>query len=251
MQKQIKEDTPSQEMSLASNVTQALSKVNNVDIDKWLAAREEFIKKVSVKMVEGKDYHIIQDRKSLAKGGAEKIASIFKWTAEFIRDAETLEMLGNPKGILAYVCNLKNGEFVGQGRGARDVVKDKGDINKAIKMAQKSAYIDAVLRASGLSDIFTQDLEDMNLNGHTEKPAPVYAEPITDKQKGYIKALLEQKGIKRLQDVSITDPGVKGITAEWASGVIKELLAMPNKSVIEQEDDERTKELEEIGDSIK
>jgi len=40
------------------------------------------------------------------------------------------------------------------------VLKEK-DINKAIKMAQKSAQIDAVLRTGALSDAFTQDLEDV------------------------------------------------------------------------------------------
>src|SRR5918911_3823781 len=33
----------------------------------------------------------------------------------------------------------------------------------AVKMAEKRAYVDAVLRAAGLSQYFTQDLEDMLL----------------------------------------------------------------------------------------
>lgn len=33
-------------------------------------------------------------------------------------------------------------------------------LNKAIKMAQKSAFVDAVIRTTGMSDLFTQDLED-------------------------------------------------------------------------------------------
>jgi hypothetical protein len=33
----------------------------------------------------------------------------------------------------------------------------------AVKMAQKRSYVDAVLRAAGLSQYFTQDLEDMLL----------------------------------------------------------------------------------------
>ena len=51
----------------------------------------------------------------------------------------------------------RTGEVVSEGRGAREVLKEK-DINKAIKMAQKSAQIDAVLRTGALSEAFTQDI---------------------------------------------------------------------------------------------
>lgn len=42
-----------------------------------------------------------------------------------------------------------------------DPVFDSLALNKAIKMAQKSAFVDAVIRTTGMSDLFTQDLEDM------------------------------------------------------------------------------------------
>jgi len=49
-----------------------------------------------------------------------------------------------------------------EGTGARTVDKqDYGDINKSLKMAEKSAHIDATLRVAGLSELFTQDIEDM------------------------------------------------------------------------------------------
>ena len=40
------------------------------------------------------------------------------------------------------------------------VVFDQLALNKAIKMAQKSAFVDAVIRTTGMSDLFTQDIED-------------------------------------------------------------------------------------------
>jgi hypothetical protein len=135
------------------------------NIDAFLIKRSEFIEKVNAIMVDGKDYHIIQNKKSMAKGGAEKIASIFNWQAAFKKDTESLEMFGDAvKGTVAFICTLtKDESFIGEGRGAAMLSKNAGDPNKTIKMAQKSAFIDAVLRASGLSDFFTQDLEDMNL----------------------------------------------------------------------------------------
>ena len=39
---------------------------------------------------------------------------------------------------------------------------DYGDLNKGFKMAKKSALVDAVLNCAGLSEIFTQDVEDMD-----------------------------------------------------------------------------------------
>ena len=94
-------------------------------------------------------------------------------------------MMGRPLGVICYVCALytKHGEFVGEGRGAREVARDN-DINKAIKMAQKSAQIDAILRIGSLSDFFTQDLEDQQ--------APMTMS--VRQQKQQIVALLQQLG---------------------------------------------------------
>jgi hypothetical protein len=64
------------------------------DIDGFIQMRNEFIEKVNRIMVDGKDYHVIQGRKSMAKGGAEKIASIFGWTASFEKDQEAMDALG-------------------------------------------------------------------------------------------------------------------------------------------------------------
>ncbi len=71
-------------------------------------------------------------------------------------------------------------------------------LNKSIKMAQKSAFVDAVIRATGMSDLFTQDLEDMRDEIQSEPPqaqpeatgsdepfagTPNYQKPATDAPK--------------------------------------------------------------------
>ena len=60
-------------------------------------------------------------------------------------------------------CVLLNsaGIHVSEGLGARTLRQDGGDLNKCIKMAAKSSFIDATLNMCGLSEIFTLDLEDM------------------------------------------------------------------------------------------
>src|SRR5215475_5442322 len=102
-------------------------------------------------------------KSTLCKPGSEKICGLLQLRPRFRRDVETWEMLGSEPGVLALVCELvtANGTVVAEGRGARHRDMDYGDLNKTIKMTQKSAQTDAVLRCAGLSESFTQDLEDL------------------------------------------------------------------------------------------
>lgn len=149
---------------------------------------EEYIKN---NMVEGKDYGSIEVKKgsgimskpSLLKPGGEKFCGLFKIRPTFRKDVETVEMLGSTPGIVAYICELvdTSGNVIGEGRGtAKTDPKNSGDfdINKQVKIAQKRAQIDAVLRTGGLSDFFTQDMEDES-NDAPRTPPPNKA---SDKQ---------------------------------------------------------------------
>src|SRR3990167_9125811 len=134
--------------------------------------RKILTKYIRDNLKEGVDFYTIQfqgkeSKPSLSKAGAEKFISLLHLRAEFSKDEDTWGMLGSPAGMLCYVCKLytKSGVLMGEGRGSRDAKKD-GDSNKAIKMAEKSALIDAILRTAGLSEVFSQDLEDMQ----TETP---------------------------------------------------------------------------------
>lgn len=59
-------------------------------------------------------------------------------------------------------CELRDAQdrVVAEGVGARNLSQDYGDVNKSLKMVEKSAHIDATLRLAGLSEVFTQDIED-------------------------------------------------------------------------------------------
>ena len=156
----------------------------------WHQMRAMLTAYISEHLQEGIDYYTLTiggqvSKPSLSKAGSEKFLRLFNVHATFRKDDETWEMLGRPAGVICYLCELstQRGEVVGEGRGAREVRKEK-DINKAIKMAQKSAQIDAVLRTGALSDAFTQDLED----------APEPEEPRVRQQKHRIVALLKLLG---------------------------------------------------------
>lgn len=131
--------------------------------------REVINEYIKNNMVATKDYGSIniqgkQSKPSLFKPGAEKFCGLFKIRPTFRKDNDTVDMLGNTAGIIAYICDLVDGQgrVVGEGRGTSSVDPNGKDfeINKAVKIAEKRAQIDAVLRTGGLSDFFTQDMED-------------------------------------------------------------------------------------------
>lgn len=108
---------------------------------------------------------------TLCKPGSEKICGLLRLRPRFSRDLDTWEMLGSEAGMLALRCELldAHGAVVAEGRACRKADLDYGDVNKTIKMVQKSAQTDAVLRHAGLSEVFTLDLEDQP-TGDTERP---------------------------------------------------------------------------------
>ncbi len=103
---------------------------------------------------------------SLWKPGAEKICGMLGLIPRFpnLAEYEKAVIGGSTLKMIILKCELHtgNGFVAAEGTGARTVDKqDYGDINKSLKMAEKSAHIDATLRVAGLSELFTQDIEDM------------------------------------------------------------------------------------------
>ena len=103
---------------------------------------------------------------SLWKPGAEKICGMLGLIPRFpnLDQYEQAVIGGSTLKMIILKCELHtgNGFVAAEGTGARTVDKqDDGDINKSLKMAEKSAHIDATLRVAGLSELFTQDIEDM------------------------------------------------------------------------------------------
>ena len=100
----------------------------------------------------------------LFKPGAEKITGMLGMTVNFpsLPDYEAAVFGDVPITVIIMRCELRDahGHVVAEGVGARNLAQDFGDINKSFKMVEKSAHIDATLRLAGLSEMFTQDLDD-------------------------------------------------------------------------------------------
>jgi len=134
--------------------------------------RQALIDWVRKAMVAGTDFGSVPTKRgpskpSLWKPGAEKICGKLDVLVRFptLGEYEKAALAGLPIETIILRCELVYaGNVVAEGVGARSVSREYGDINKALKMAEKSAHIDATLRLAGLSEVFTQDLEDMNLD---------------------------------------------------------------------------------------
>ncbi len=109
---------------------------------------------------------------TLLKGGGEVVCQILGLTPR-IAIAES-----NEKSLTMF-CELydENQQVVSVGYGARSYALDasNGGLNKTTKMAVKSAYLDAVIRAGALSSLFTMDLEEQP----DIKPVSPETKPVT------------------------------------------------------------------------
>jgi hypothetical protein len=113
---------------------------------------------------------------SLFKPGAEKITGMLGMTVHYPTMPAYEDAILAQADIRTIMlrCELRDahGHVVAQGVGARQISQDYGDLNKTLKMVAKSAHIDATLRLAGLSEVFTQDLEDRPLGGDFDTAAP-------------------------------------------------------------------------------
>jgi len=125
---------------------------------------------------EGHDYGVIPgtgNKPTLLKPGAEKILMLMGVTSEYqlverVQDYE--------QGFFAFTvkCVLsKNGQVITEGLGHCNTLEKKYRserqdpytlANTCLKMAKKRAQIDAVLTIASLSEVFTQDLEDLEFD---------------------------------------------------------------------------------------
>jgi hypothetical protein len=146
--------------------------------------RKFLIQHIHETLVDGIDYGAVPVRgrlskPSLRKPGAEKICNMCGVIPTFpsLREYEQIAIDGKRIELVLMRCELKNpdGNVVGEGGGARTLAQDYDDPNKGLKMCLKSAQIDATIRTFGLSEIFTQDLEDLppeRLNDTESHEAP-------------------------------------------------------------------------------
>ena len=162
-------------MAVAEREITALSVIDSIDtnmVERTISKIQQFQMVVQKMLVPEHDYGIIPhcDKPSLLKPGAEKINMLMGIASDYEFSDKTQDY---DKGFFAYTvkCILtRNGYLVCTGVGNCNSKENKyikqdpfSIANTILKMAKKRAYVDATLSLASLSDIFTQDVEDMNL----------------------------------------------------------------------------------------
>ena len=160
-------------MAVTEREVTAISVIDSIDtnlVKRTMRKIADFQAVVQGALKPGHDYGIIPgcDKPSLLKPGAEKINMLMGVATgyEIMSKEEDFD-----KGFYAYNirCFLsKGGMVICEGVGScnskekKYISQDPHSIaNTILKMAKKRAYVDATLSLASLSDIFTQDIEDM------------------------------------------------------------------------------------------
>lgn len=156
-----------------NNQVTALSVIDSIDtniVARTMDKIHAFQQVIQQAVKPGHDIGIIPgtDKPTLLKPGAEKIVMMMGLASRY----EIMDKVEDyDKGFFSYNirCTLsRQGMDICEGVGncnSRESKYVKSDpysiANTILKMAKKRAYVDAALSVASLSDIFTQDLEDM------------------------------------------------------------------------------------------
>lgn len=127
---------------------------------------------ISSQLKAGVDYGIIPGTKkpTLYKPGAEKLANLFHLGSRIVNTEREFDRKEN-FAMFTYtveVFHLPTGKVISQCQGSANSQEKKYKtrpamdvVNTLQKMAQKRAFVGAIIAATGASDFFTQDLEDL------------------------------------------------------------------------------------------
>ena len=157
-------------------------------------------------MVEGEDYGIVpgtNGKPTLFKAGAEKLNAIFGLApvVEVVNRIEDWD-----KGFVSYeikvtLLNKRNGQVEAEGIGncnsreRRYKNQDAANVaNTILKMSKKRALVDATLSATRASGMFTQDLEDMDIEDRNAPRRDTIRDTIREAQREPNRDVREERG---------------------------------------------------------
>ena len=156
----------------------------------------------------GTDYGVIPgtQKPSLWKSGAEKLARLFNLGSRIVSQTKDINI---EKGYatVAYtfeIFHLKTGVGLSQCEGCATSLEKKyrnvalpDILNTLMKIAQKRAYVGAVIQAIGASDYFTHDIDDVidaEVIGATQQQPTGDRSKPTDKQLKRLYAIVRSSG---------------------------------------------------------
>ena len=198
------------ELNAQQNQLSIIESVNVHAVQNTLQKISQFQAVVQNTLKKDHDYGIIPGtpKPSLLKPGAEKILMLFGVTSEY----EVVERVQDyEKGFFAFTVKcliFRNGTKITEGVGHCNT-KERKYINQdpytlantCLKMAKKRALIDATLTLASLSEVFTQDIEDMQEFIQTEQ-----VETMTAQDAAKIKLTFGKHKGKTLKEIYKSHP---------------------------------------------
>lgn len=205
---------------------------------------------IDTNLVEGTDFdksHVQAEKPTLLKAGSEKICTLLNLDIQFEVDTETHSLFSEivRQKTVCFKCILvarKTGKRLAEGRGAASTdEKTIHTINTCIKIAQKRAQIDAVLRLAALSGRFAQDEPPQVQQGKDQ------TEEVLDALKN-CKSLTAYKKIAgkiNNGEYSIRDD-TRATVMDWAKKTMQRLSAPPEVPQVEVPPEKESAEMIEI-----
>jgi len=224
-------------VEIQSNALSIIDDVNLQQVSATMQKIAQFQAVVQQTLKQNHDFGIVPgtgSKPTLLKPGAEKILMLMGLSSEY----EIVEKVQDyDKGFFAYTvrCILtKNGQIITQGLGhcnskEKKYTSEKQDLymlgNTCLKMAKKRAQVDATLTVAALSEVFTQDIEDMDLSGNPTENS--YIQKV-DNPADVVLTFGKHKG-KKLGDVP--EDYIQWLSEkandQWMRDAAKELLSRP------------------------
>lgn len=221
----------------------SLSIIESVDIgavQSTLTKINQFQAVVQNTLKKNHDYGVIPGtpKPTLLKPGAEKIQMLLGVTSEY----EVIERVQDyDKGFFAFTVRCviyKNGMKITEGVGhcntreRKYVNQDPYTLaNTCLKMAKKRAQIDATLTLASLSEVFTQDIEDMQEFIQSEQ-----VETMTAKEAAQIKLTFGKHKGKTLKEIYQAHPDYLDwlLKQDRTDAVIKKAIQLMFEAVNEK-----------------
>ena len=218
------------------NALSLIESTNLQSIEGSIQKIKQFQALVQSQFTQNHDFGVIPrtGKPTLLKPGAEKLIMLLGLTSGFeildsTRDFDT--------GFFQYqvACRLKKyGEVITEGFGSCNTKENKyvhGDgfsqDNTVLKMAKKRAMVDAALLVGSLSDVFTQDIEDMDLAGNQ---ASAYQRTYTDRD-----GTISHAQAKRLYAIAKGDGELcKSVMSKYGYGHSDEIKKTDYEKICEE-----------------
>lgn len=140
-----------------------------------------------IELIRAKVYDV-QDKKNPIRAAIEQCLGTHTITAVIEEDIQTITTMG-VDGLVSFLCTLsENGRILSQGRGSVVMSPTNRFIQRAIACAFNSSIADAAIRASKILDL-VRDKSEVEIE---ESMRDSESEPVTDKQREYIRQLVRK-----------------------------------------------------------